>query len=217
MDITPPEGQAMPPHHRSFASDQLEAYRHLFGGIHFKFPNFKHDHPAIINVNKVADEQLTMGQRVADKVATTMGSWKFIITQAMIMVVWVAFNSLAWFYHFDGYPYILLNLAMSAQAAFATPLIMMSQNRQAEKDRLTAQNDYITDCKGEEEIRYIMNHLDHQDELILQIVKRLEEQHQEMREQLARLDPTMAKQLGIDLVRASEEMTDGSDSIAGNS
>jgi uncharacterized membrane protein len=70
---------------------------------------------------------------------------------------------------------------------------MMSQNRQAEKDRLTAQNDYITDTKGEEEIRHIMEHLDHQDDLILQIVKRLEEQHMEMREQLARLDPAPAQ------------------------
>jgi uncharacterized membrane protein len=77
----------------------------------------------------------------------------------------------------------------------ASFVIMMSQNRQAEKDRLTAQNDYQTDCKGEEEVRHIMDHLDHQDDLILQIVKRLEEQHMEMREQLARLDTAMAKQL----------------------
>jgi uncharacterized membrane protein len=146
-----------------------------------------------------------------------MGSWRFIITQALLMVIWVTFNSVALFFHFDGYPFILLNLAMSAQAAFATPLIMMSQNRQAEKDRLTAQNDYQTDCKGEEEVRHIMDHLDHQDDLILQIVKRLEEQHMEMREQLARLDPTMAKQLGADIVQVSEEMTDGNDSITGNS
>lgn len=73
----------------------------------------------------------TLGEHVADRVAATMGSWRFVITQACIMVVWVVLNSIAWFYHFDAYPFILLNLAMSAQAAFATPLIMMSQNRQA--------------------------------------------------------------------------------------
>jgi uncharacterized membrane protein len=82
---------------------------------------------------------------------------------------------------------------------------MMSQNRQAEKDRLTAQNDYMTDCKGEEEIRHIMEHLDHQDEIILQIVKRLEEQHMEMREQLAQLDPAMAKRLGADVQKITAE------------
>lgn len=75
----------------------------------------------------------------------------------------------------------------------------MSQNRQSEKDRLTAQNDYQTDCKGEEEVRHIMDHLDHQDDLILQIVKRLEEQHMEMREQLARLDPALVKRLATDV------------------
>ena len=206
MDITPAEGQTAPAHRPS--SGHLDAYKHLFGGMHLKFPTFKHDHPQIIDVNKVADEQLTMGQRIADRVAATMGSWKFIMTQAGIMVVWVTFNSVALFYHFDGYPFILLNLAMSAQAAFATPLIMMSQNRQAEKDRLTAQNDYITDCKGEEEIRHIMNHLDHQDDLILQIVKRLEEQHQEMREQLMRLDPELVKKLATDAQQVVREQAE---------
>jgi uncharacterized membrane protein len=192
-------------------------FKHLFEGVHFRFPTFQHNHSAIINVNEVADEQLTMGQRVADRVAGTMGSWRFIITQATIMVIWIMLNLVGWFYHWDIYPFVLLNLAMSAQAAFATPLIMMSQNRQAEKDRLTAQNDYQTDCKGEEEIRHIMDHLNHQDDLILQIVKRLEEQHMEMREQLARLDPAMAKQLGADIVQVSERMADENDSITGNS
>ncbi len=134
-----------------------------------------------------------------------MGSWRFIITQATIMVIWIMLNLVGWFYHWDIYPFVLLNLAMSAQAAFATPLIMMSQNRQAEKDRLTAQNDYQTDCKGEEEIRHIMDHLDHQDDLILQIVKRLEEQHMEMREQLARLDPALVKHLATDIQQMAKE------------
>jgi uncharacterized membrane protein len=78
-------------------------------------------------------------------------------------------------------------------------------------------NDYQTDVKGEEEIRHIMDHLDHQDDLILQIVKRLEEQHMEMREQLARLDSTMAKQLGTDVITVSQELVDESNEIAGNS
>ena len=96
----------------------------------------------------------------------------------------------------------------------------MSQNRQAEKDRLTAQNDYITDCKGEEEIRHIMEHLDHQDALILQIVKRLEEQHMEMKEHLAHLDPTLAQQLGVDVQRIGKELIEEeteANNAAGNS
>lgn len=190
MDITPgSESLSQNQPHPHAHTDKLLELKHL------RFPKFRHDHPPVVNVNELADEKLTIGQRVADAVASTMGSWRFIITQAMIMVVWVTINSIAWAFHFDGYPYILLNLAMSAQAAFATPLIMMSQNRQAEKDRLTAQNDYITDMKGEEEVRHIMEHLDHQDDLILQIVKRLEDQHQEMMEHLKRLDPELAKKL----------------------
>ena len=202
MDISPRKDEVAP---KLTASS---GFMHMFDGIHFKFPTYKHDHPPVINVNEVADDELTVGQRVADKVATRMGSWSFII--------WITLNLVGWFYHWDIYPFVLLNLAMSAQAAFATPLIMMSQNRQAEKDRLTAQNDYQTDCKGEEEIRFIMEHLDHQDIVLLQLVKRIEEQHTEIKEHLVRLDPTLAQKLGIDVVELSKELLEG-DEITGNS
>src|SRR5579884_1355875 len=146
MDITPSSDMVTKNHIHSHDS----LHKGLFEGIHFKFPTFKHDHPAVINVNKVADEQLTLGQRVADKVASTVGSWPFIIIQSCILAVWLVLNSIAFIYHWDPYPFILLNLMLSFQAAYSAPFVMMSQNRQAEKDRLTAQNDYITDCKGEE-------------------------------------------------------------------
>lgn len=164
MDITPNVETARAASHKS-------------EGLHIHFPKFTHDHPAIIDVNKAHDEQLTVGQKVADTVAANMGSWRFIIIQSIILACWILINTLQFLFKaFDPYPFILLNLALSFQAAFAAPFIMISQNRQAEKDRLTAQNDYITDCKGEEEIRHIMEHLDHQDTLILQIVQRLETQ-----------------------------------------
>lgn len=211
MDITRGKEVAPPKHLTS------QGLMHMFDGIHFKFPTYKHSHPPVINVNEVADEQLTVGQKVADKVASGMGSWRFIIIQATLMIVWITLNLVAWFYHWDIYPFVLLNLAMSAQAAFATPLIMMSQNRQSEKDRLTAQNDYQTDYKGEEEIRHIMEHLDHQDVLILQIVKRLQEQHVEILGHLSRLDPILAKQLGMDVVELSKERLEDDSEIKGNS
>ena len=208
MDITPPEGQTVSAHPTLPTSGHLDAYKHWLGGMHLKFPTFKHDHPQIIDVNKVADEQLTIGQRIADKVASTVGSWPFIITQSCILAAWLVLNSIVIIKHWDPYPFILLNLMLSFQAAYAAPFVMMSQNRQAEKDRLTAQNDYATDCKGEEEIRHIMDHLDHQDDIILQIVKRLEEQHLEMKEQLMRLDPELMKRLATDaqqIVRGQTE------------
>ena len=203
MDITPASrtasGNSAKLHHE---------HKNLLEGIRFKFPTFKHDHPAVIDVNKVADERLTLGQRVADRVAETVGSWRFIIIQSIILALWLALNITGIVFRWDPYPFILLNLMLSFQAAYAAPFVMMSQNRQAEKDRLTAQNDYLTDCKGEEEIRFIMEHLDHQDTLILQIVKRLEEQHMEMKEHLNRLDPTLAQKLGMDIVALSTESAD---------
>ena len=147
------------------------------------FPQFKHDqHGPVVDVNRVEDERLTLGAKVADSVAATVGSWPFIILQSMILAAWIVLNVVlprGW----DVYPFILLNLALSFQAAYAAPFVMMSQNRQAAKDRLTAENDYKTDVKGEEEIKHVMEHLDHQDTLILQIVQHVEKQTQRIDQQ----------------------------------
>ena len=103
---------------------------------------------------------------------------------------------------------------------FAAPIIMMSQNRQAAKDRLTAESDYRTNVKGEEEIRNIMEHLDHQDVVIMQIIKRMEAQHEEVMLHLSRLDPEMARRLGMDIQEVSKELVEeetGDSNITGNS
>jgi uncharacterized membrane protein len=195
-----------------------DSFKRLYAGVHFQFPKFKHDHPPVMNVNAIVDEHYTLGQKVADKVASGMGSWRFIIIQTTILAVWVILNTAAWWvWKWDAYPFIAMNLLLSCQAAYAAPVIMMSQNRQAEKDRLTAQNDFQTDMKGEVEIRYIMEHLDHQDELIFQIIQRLEAQHEEMLERLSRLDPEMAKKLGTEIVNIAEELAEPNDDISGNS
>ena len=104
------------------------------------------------NVAREFEEHLTLGQRVSDRVAETMGSWRFIIVQSLLLAVWVALNLAAYVNHWDPYPFILLNLALSFQAAYAAPIIMMSQNRQAEKDRMQSKNDYEVDMKAEMEI-----------------------------------------------------------------
>jgi uncharacterized membrane protein len=78
----------------------------------------------------------SFGQRAADRIANGMGSWTFIIVQSVFVVGWVALNLVAYFRHWDAYPFILLNLLFSTQAAYAAPIIMMSQNRQAQKDHL---------------------------------------------------------------------------------
>jgi uncharacterized membrane protein len=104
------------------------------------------------NVAEEFEEHLSFGQRIADRVAETMGSWTFIIIQSTILAAWIVLNVVAYMNHWDPYPFILLNLGLSFQAAYAAPIIMMSQNRQAEKDRMQTKNDYEVDMKAEMEI-----------------------------------------------------------------
>jgi len=112
------------------------------------------------NVNEIADDQLTLGQRIADAVAATMGSWRFIVVQSTALLLWIALNVTAWIEHWDPYPFILLNLALSFQAAYAAPFIMMSQNRQSAKDRLAAEVDHQVNSKAEIEVGLLLHRLD---------------------------------------------------------
>ena len=137
-----------------------------------------HRHKPVININQIDAEKLTTGQRIADRLATVMGSWPFIIVQSIILTIWITLNVIAYMNHWDPYPFILLNLALSFQAAYAAPIIMMSQNRQAAKDRLMAEQDYEVNCKAEDELKSIMSHLEQQDEVMLDILRRMEGQHQ---------------------------------------
>ena len=112
------------------------------------------------NVNEIEEERMTVGQHVADKVADTIGSWFFIITQSIILISWITLNvTLKQNQRWDVYPFILLNLALSFQAAYSGPVIMMSQNRQASKDRLAAEVDHQVNTKAELEINNLMKHL----------------------------------------------------------
>ena len=105
-------------------------------------------------------DDLTAGQKIADSVAATMGSWRFIIIQSTILILWIALNVTAYIRHWDPYPFILLNLALSCQAAYAAPFIMMSQNRQQEIDRKEAESDYHVNVKAELEIELLHEKID---------------------------------------------------------
>ncbi len=116
-----------------------------------------------INWHEKHTETLNFGSRLADAVATGMGSWKFIIVQTVLVILWMALNIIGFFYHWDVYPFILLNLLFSTQGAYAAPIIMMSQNRQSERDRMQAQADYQTNIDAKLEIEaltLILNKLD---------------------------------------------------------
>ena len=127
-----------------------------------------------------ASSGTTFGARIADAVAAMVGSWPFIIVQSFLLVVWMALNVTAYMEHWDPYPFILLNLALSFQAAYAAPFIMMSQNRQAMIDRQAAEHDYDINIKAELEIELLHQKIDllRETEIaeLLQVIKRFQEQ-----------------------------------------
>src|SRR5437899_5480608 len=137
---------------------------------------YEHQHPPVRNINTMRRRTMSLGQAVADRVASAVCSWPFIIIQTCLLIVWMAVNAYlvlmaathpGYFKAWDPYPFILLNLVLSFQAAYTGPIVMMSQNRQNEKDRLSAQSDFECNLKAEEEIRVIMDHLTHQDKILV--------------------------------------------------
>jgi uncharacterized membrane protein len=129
------------------------------------------------NINETNDESLTLGQKTADKIAAFGGSWPFIITFGVILAVWIIFNTVILSAKaFDPYPFVFLNLVLSCLAAVQAPIIMMSQNRQTEKDRLSSSNDYLVNLKSEiiiEDLHIKIDVLTKQQEVILEKLEKL--------------------------------------------
>ncbi len=143
------------------------------------------------NVDAAFERQLSLGERVADRMAEFGGSWTFILIFAAVIVAWVVLNSIRrWQEPFDPFPYILLNLVLSCLAAIQAPVIMMSQNRQEAKDRLRGESDYRTNLKAELEIRNLNSKIDmlltHQWQQLLEIQKIQMEMMQELLKQEGR-------------------------------
>jgi uncharacterized membrane protein len=114
------------------------------------------------NVDAEFEQAWTLGERIADRVATFGGSWTFLISFGVFLACWITMNAYVLFWRpFDPYPFILLNLVLSCLAAIQAPVIMMSQNRQEAKDRLRSQHDYQVNLKAELEIRHLHEKMDH--------------------------------------------------------
>lgn len=162
---------------RSKPSAAIDVLIELGGRLHTMDGVLRHT--VSRNVNEVEEEQLTLGQRIADTVADTIGSWGFIIFQTTALSIWIILNVTAWINHWDPYPFILLNLMLSFQAAYSGPFIMMSQNRQASKDRIAAEIDHQVNQKAELEVGLLLQRVS---ELEVQIA----ENQRELKELLAK-------------------------------
>src|SRR5438552_6895040 len=141
----------------------------------------QHDHPPVRDLNREIERRLTFPDRVADDFSRLVGSWVFVLVQVGIMVVWIGLNALNMIHHWDAYPFQFLNFIITLEVAIWVAVVLMALNRLADRDRLRAQHDYELDVKSEEELKALMNHLMHQDEILLQIVNRLDRGDREMK------------------------------------
>lgn len=148
----------------------------------------QHDHPPVRDLNREVERKQTFADRVATDFARLVGSWVFVLVQLGIMIVWVALNAFNLIRPWDRYPFLFLNLILSLEAGIWVSVVLMALNRIADRDRIRAQHDYELDVKAEEELKALMNHLMHQDEILLQIVNRLDRGDREMKRLARRLE-----------------------------
>jgi uncharacterized membrane protein len=148
----------------------------------------QHDHPPVRDLNREVERKLNFADRVADDFARLVGSWIFVLVQVGIMAVWILLNALNILHPWDRFPFLFLNLILSLEAALWVSVVLMSLNRLADRDRLRAQHEFELNVKAEEELKALMNHLMHQDEILLQIVNRLDRGDREMKRLARRLE-----------------------------
>ncbi|MGA7910044.1 MAG: DUF1003 domain-containing protein [Candidatus Dormiibacterota bacterium] len=148
----------------------------------------QHDHPPVRDLNREVERKQTFADHVAADFARLVGSWVFVLVQVGIMVVWVGLNAFNVIRPWDRYPFLFLNFILSLEAAIWISVVLMALNRIADRDRIRAQHDYELDVKAEEELKALMNHLMHQDEILLQIVNRLDRGDREMKRLARRLE-----------------------------
>ena len=129
-----------------------------------------HKHP----VNVVHHEEATFGERIADKAASGIGSWRFLIIQTIAVILWLTLNVVGLVHHWDAFPFILLNLLFSVQAAYTGPVLLLAGNRQAQKDRLTLEHAATEADKADEQNVQILRAIEHNTEVTLQILRHVE-------------------------------------------
>jgi len=151
----------------------------------------QHDHPPVRDLNRDVDRKLTFADRVASDFARLVGSWIFVLAQVGLMMLWVLLNAIGLLRHWDPYPFLFLNFVFSLEAAIWVSVVLMTLNSMADRDRMRAQNEYELNVKAEEELKALMNHLMHQDEILLQIVNRLDRGDREMKRLARRIEQVL--------------------------
>ncbi len=146
------------------------------------------------NVNVLHQEQLGFGERAADVLAKQAGSWRFIMGFMAVLVIWMALNSVAFIKGWDPYPFILLNLVLSCLAAIQAPVIMMSQNRQEDRDRLEADADYHINVKAEAELERLHRKIDHLHAKLERVYSRSVEQLLKLQEEQMSILGSLSKE-----------------------
>ncbi|HEX6548270.1 MAG TPA: DUF1003 domain-containing protein [Candidatus Dormibacteraeota bacterium] len=147
----------------------------------------QHDHPPVRDLNKEADRRTNASQRMAEDFSRLIGSWVFVGIQVLLTLAWLALNAVATVNHWDPYPFQLLNLVMSLEAAIWASVVLMAINRLMERDRVRAQHQYEVDVKEEDEVRMLMHHLEVQDDVLLEILHRLDRADRELRRMSRRM------------------------------
>jgi uncharacterized membrane protein len=148
----------------------------------------QHDHPPVRDLNREVERRQTFADRVAMDFSRLVGSWVFVLAQLGIMVLWIGLNAFNLIRPWDRYPFEFLNFVLTLEAAVWVSVALMALNRFADRDRLRAQQDYELNVKSEEELKALMNHLMHQDEILLQIVNRLDRGDREMKRLARRVE-----------------------------
>ena len=151
----------------------------------------QHDHAPVRDLNREEDRHLGRAERIAGDVARLVGSWTFLLAEAVVVAAWILLNGLG-LRRWDGYPFGLLALVLGGQALAAVTVVLMVLNRRYFRERLRAQQEFEQEVKLEEELKAIMEHLERQDEMLLQLLHRLDRSERELRR--------MQRQLGGELV-----------------
>lgn len=174
-------------------------------------------------ISRQLHDQRTFGERLADGVANRIGSWRFLIIQSLAVAAWVLINIIAVISHWDPYPFVLLNLLFSVQAAYTGPVLLLSSNRAAQRDRVMAEHDYATNEKAEQLIEGILSEVLRNSQATLAIAKHLnikldsldehgtalEAKMESVQEQLAEVEDVLAEQ--GDVLAEQEDVLAGPD------